>query len=174
MKKHLLVICLLCLFALANGFGDSDPIFALNLLLTDSVAFTGLGFEFFLLPLGLGGTFTASLLDGKDTVFLLYEPGAYAHFYLGNLAETFFIALGATYIDSTGFIGLTRRTPSLLRNGLLNINAGLGYHTLIGRMDNFRLSVEFGPRYVVWTKAPSWEKSGWLFAHFSLMIGPVF
>ena len=174
MTKRLFVICLICFCVSAYGFGDSDPFVSINWLLTDSVAFTGLGFEFFFLPLGLGATFTASAIEGQDRLFLLWEPGAYVHFYLGNLAETFLITLGATYVDSTANIGLSRGLPSLLRNGLVNINVGMGYQTLFGRQDNFRLAVEFGPRYVIWTQAPPWERSGWLFAHFTLMIGPVF
>ena len=61
-----------------------------------------------------------------------------------------------------------------MRNGLLNLNAGLGYHTLFGDKDKFRFSVEAGPRYVVWTKNQPGNKKGWFFAHALFQVGLVF
>ena len=170
--KRLLIILIVLTLPLGTAF--SGPIGAASLVLTDSLAFFGLGGELFAGPFGIGLTFTAFVIEGEDGLHLLYEPGGYIHYYTGNLAETFFIHAGLTYLDTSIVLGPNRGWPSLVRNGLLNINAGLGYHTFFGNLDRFRFSVEFGPRYVVWTRAEPGNKSGWLFAHILFQVGLVF
>ena len=93
---------------------------------------------------------------------------------MGNLAETFYFLAGFTYLDTSIELGPSRGWPSVVRNGLLNINAGVGYHTFFGNRDRFRFSVEFGPRYVVWTRAEPGGDTGWLFAHTLFQVGLVF
>ena len=170
--KRLLIILIVLSLPLGGAF--SGPIGAASLVLTDSLAFFGLGGEFFAGPFGIGLTLTSFVFEGEDSLHLLYEPGGYIHYYTGNLADTFYILAGLTYLDTAVELSPNRGWPSLVRNGLLNINAGLGYHTFLGTLDRFRFSVEFGPRYVVWTKAEPGNKSGWFFAHALFQIGLVF
>ncbi len=156
------------LFTLSAQEAAEKPSGAISFILTDSFAFVGLGAELFAGPFGLGATFTTFMLGDGDNMVYFLQPGAYGRLYLGDLASAFYLSAGVTYLI-LGAIGVGE--TGLADVGVVELNIGLGYHTLVGKKSNTRFCLEIGPRMITATT----DDSGTLFfVHFMLMFGKAF
>ncbi len=170
-----ITFCVMIVFFIAGAVfaeeGRENPTGSISFILTNSFAPIGLGAEFFLSSFGLGATFTTFVVgSGDGGVVAALEPGAYGRYYFGDLESTFFITCGASYLTA---IGSYEGSVDALDYGLLKINVGVGYNSIIGKKENARFSLELGPRYRVITD-PSKDVSFPLLLHFMLMFGTVF
>jgi len=169
--KKILIISVLLIFALFTVSAQETaekPMGAISFILTDSFAFVGLGAELFAGPIGLGGTFTAFMIGWEGNMVYFLQPGAYGRFYLGDLASTFYLSAGVTYL-TVGVSG--GGDTDIADDGLVDLNIGLGYHALMGKKSDTRFCLEIGPRMITATT----EDAGTLFfIHFMLMFGKTF
>jgi len=171
--KRVTILALILLLAVGLLWaeeGEKKLTGAVSFILTDSLAFMGLGGELFFGNLGLGATFTGFIVGTSGGTVFLLEPGAYGRLYLGDLSSCFYLMGGASYFTfGASAEGLT----SMADARLLNINTGIGYNALFGKKNNTRFSVEMGPRYTL----PVWGEDkgqGFFFPHFALMFGMAF
>lgn len=172
--KQIVICVMIILFIVGVAWAqeeEKNPTGSISFVLTNSFAPIGLGAEFFLSSFGLGATFTTFVVgSGDGGVVAALEPGAYGRYYFGDFESTFFITCGVSYLTA---IGTYQGSVDALDFGLLKINIGVGYHSIIGKKENARFSLELGPRYRV-IPDPNEDVTFPLLLHFMLMFGTVF
>ena len=156
------------LFTLNAQEAAGKPSGAISLILTDSFAFVRIGAELFVGSMGLGATITTFMIGNGDYMLYLLQPGGYGRLYLSDLAGTFYFSAGLTYFNAQVIGG---GENDIFDKGPVEFNIGLGYHTLFGKQNNTRFSLEIGPRMITATT----ENTGAMFfVHFMLMFGKAF
>jgi len=133
------------------GEGEIRPYSVISIYLLDSYVFSGLCYEQYAGILGYGigfGLFPVGLE-------LFFEPGAFLHIYLGNIKNTLYLPLDGSVLLSIADTGM-----------IINVNTGIGIHSIFGSQDNLRFAVEIGPRLVI-----NQEGALGLFPHFKAAFG---
>jgi hypothetical protein len=173
-RMFLYVLIVLSITATGGAWAqesESTPAGSISFVMTNSLAPIGLGAEFFLGQIGLGATFTTFVVgSGEGGIIATLEPGAYGRYYLGDLESTFFLMGGVSYLTAAGAY---EGDVDALDFGLLKVNAGVGYHSLTGKNQKGRFSIELGPRYRTLTGTDK-KVAFPLLLHFMLMFGAVF
>lgn len=176
MKKILLAALALMLLATAgwsksrsDDEGEEAPKrnASFNLFLVDSLALAGIGGEWYLGNVGLGATFSFLTFGVEDVNVICWEPGAYLHAYLGNIANAPYVGVGATYFSASATDG---SQVASINGGLLNVNAIVGYNAFLGDDHGSRFSIEIGPRFVFGIAQGS-NVGSMTFFHLQLMYG---
>jgi hypothetical protein len=171
MKRVAILILILLLGTAMLGAQESKT-GSVGLMFTDSFAFAGIYGELFLGNLGLGATFTALPWGSGDTMVILYEPGFYGRFYMGDIASAMYLMGGMTYLTAAG----SSESGSIegVDAGVLNVNGGIGYNALLGNNNATRFSLEIGPRYSAWRADGDEVFYEGFFLHFALYFGATF
>lgn len=154
-----------------EGTGDA-PTGAVGLVLLGSPAVVGIGAELFLGQIGVAGTLTTLPLGGDEGLLLILEPGLYGRYYFGDLASSFFLTAGVSYLTlAAGDYG----DVGFVDGGIFRVNSGLGYNSFLGRDDSSRFSFEIGPRFNrLVTDTEDDDTLNWVFLHFMLTFGKTF
>lgn len=147
MRKFVILFLLVCLFASPVWAEEeaTPPLLTMNIILKDSIAFTGIGLELLLGNLGIGGTFTTIFFGVEGVTVFFYEPGVYVHFYLGKPEGSLYL-LGDISFWSLGVMA-GGQTHTVEDTGILNLNAGVGFNAYFGKRKNVHFSIELGVRY---------------------------
>lgn len=170
--KRVLVMLLILSLGTVYLNAEERKTGAVGLVLTNSIAFAGIGGELFLGNLGLGATFTFLPIGGGDDMVLFYEPGAYARFYFGNPVSAMYLMGGMSYFTAAGTSGDSGLQA--FDGGILNINGGFGYNAMFGDNNATRFFVEVGPRYTTMVVDSDEEIYAGFFLHFALGFGATF
>ena len=171
MKKVLIALIVLVLVGgMAWSQEESQPRGAVSFILGGSlVAPIGLGFEFFVGPVGIAAEVRGLFLAvGGDAIGTL-EPGAYVRFYFSDLDSSFYLFGGSSYL------AVWDSEAGVVDAGILKPKAGVGYSAMFGKDNRTRFNVELGG---VWFKPVVQGDiidSGSLFLpHFLIGFGRVF
>ena len=161
-----ILIFLVCLVSLSSEEQGLYPSSSISLILVDSFAFVGVSLEgFWFERFGLGLTFTGFIIGVDNSQVFLYEPGAYARWYISKTNQTsVYLGSAVRYLGAGGDI-------ETIDIGVLVFAGFLGINSPVGR--NSRFFIEAGlnrNEFVVEdTTSPAWY-----FMHFSLGFGMLF
>jgi hypothetical protein len=172
MKRVLAILLILSLVTVYLN-AEENKNGAVGLVLTNSIAFSGIGGELFLGNLGIGATFTFLPIGGGGDMVLFYEPGAYARFYFGNPASAMYLMGGMSYFTAAGSDSGDSGLQAF-DGGILNINGGFGYNSMFGDNNATRFYIEVGPRYTTLVVDSDEEIYAGFFLHFALGFGAAF
>jgi outer membrane protein W len=171
MKKIIVIVLLLSISASLIWADDAEvktPTLGFSLLLTDSLAFMGIGLELYLGHIGLGATFTTMFFSSEGVTIIFAEPGAYGRFYFFDPSASMYLGVGLTYWT---FFGGTGNSIQGVDAGLLNLNGAIGFNAMFGNKKEFRFAIEIGPRYVLPTAGGTTSTTGFIFPHFLIQFG---
>jgi hypothetical protein len=173
MKKIVILVLLIALFSGQLWAQEDDaslPFLTLNLILKDSIAFTGFGLEALLGNLGIAATFT-TFFFGNDPMIFFYEPGVYVHFYFADPSAALYALVDVSFFSAGAMSGGETETAG--DNGILNLNAGVGFNAYFGAKKNIHFSIELGARYpyIVYEGDAIDELNLPIFPHFQLQFG---
>lgn len=168
MSSLLLMGLLLAGTANAQQVEKKQPVGSVSVVLIGSLAFVGVSGELLLGSLGLGAQVSVFGYGRNNGFILLYEPGFFGRFYLGNPVSAFYLTAGLTYFN---IAGESQGQGFNWNTNIININTGIGYNAFFGDNRDVRFSIEIGPRYVTSIKDTSIR---FFWPHFALMFGAGF